>query len=285
MTLPITNDVSDKRLVIYHADCIDGFGAAWCAWKMFGEAAQYLPANYPDPVPWDQIDAATTVYILDFCYGLDDMQQIVAQAGKLVWIDHHKGQQHVVDALTGKPTVSIHYKECHSGAVLAFQYFWPNLPSALIPRVLYCIEDFDLWRFAMPETRSVCAALESYPKEFEVWEDLISGGVANLVVEGRVIARHNRIQVSQAVKEAIPVRLNGIVGLALNATRNFASDAGHTMAILSGTFGLVWHQLGNGKYKCSLRSIGEFDVDILAKQYGGGGHKNSAAFVVEHPVW
>ena len=33
--------------------------------------------------------------------------------------------------------------------------------------------------------------------------------------------------------------------------------------------------------KWSLRSIGEFDVSLLATQFGGGGHKNAAGFTVD----
>ncbi len=38
-------------VVIYHKHCPDGFGAAYAAWKKFGDAAEYLPASYGDPVP------------------------------------------------------------------------------------------------------------------------------------------------------------------------------------------------------------------------------------------
>lgn len=32
------------------------------------------------------------------------------------------------------------------------------------------------------------------------------------------------------------------------------------------------------RYRCSLRSIGDFDVSKIAMEYGGGGHKNAASF-------
>jgi nanoRNase/pAp phosphatase (c-di-AMP/oligoRNAs hydrolase) len=34
----------------------------------------------------------------------------------------------------------------------------------------------------------------------------------------------------------------------------------------------------------SLRSIGDFDVSEIAKQYGGGGHKNASGFRLPHGV-
>jgi phosphoesterase RecJ-like protein len=39
--------------------------------------------------------------------------------------------------------------------------------------------------------------------------------------------------------------------------------------------------LGNGRAKASLRSKGEIDVERLARQYGGGGHRNAAGFTTD----
>jgi hypothetical protein len=35
-----------KPLIIYHAHCTDGFGAAYAAGCKFGDMAEYLPRNY-----------------------------------------------------------------------------------------------------------------------------------------------------------------------------------------------------------------------------------------------
>lgn len=43
-------------------------------------------------------------------------------------------------------------------------------------------------------------------------------------------------------------------------------------------------ELGEGRYKGSLRSRGRVDVAAVAAQFGGGGHHNAAGFVAEGPV-
>ena len=35
-----------------------------------------------------------------------------------------------------------------------------------------------------------------------------------------------------------------------------------------------------GKVVASLRSIGDYDVSAIARQFGGGGHRNAASFEV-----
>ena len=41
---------------------------------------------------------------------------------------------------------------------------------------------------------------------------------------------------------------------------------------------MSYFKTNSGKYKYSLRSKGDFDVSIIAKAFGGGGHKNAAGF-------
>ena len=64
-----------KSLVIYHANCTDGFGAAFAAWLKLGDEAGYLPMeynknpnNYFGGRPIAQWARDTDVYILDFSF-------------------------------------------------------------------------------------------------------------------------------------------------------------------------------------------------------------------------
>ena len=60
------NGLKSKTWVLYHANCLDGFGAAWAAWKALGDATNYRPVHHGDPLP--QIPEGQRVFILDFCY-------------------------------------------------------------------------------------------------------------------------------------------------------------------------------------------------------------------------
>ena len=44
-----------KTVVLYHANCHDGFGGAFAAWKKFGDAADYVPMRYGMAIP-DDVD-------------------------------------------------------------------------------------------------------------------------------------------------------------------------------------------------------------------------------------
>ena len=56
---------SSVNLVIYHANCTDGFGAAYAAWKLLGDRADYHPAKYGEAPP---DVSGKNVVVLDFSY-------------------------------------------------------------------------------------------------------------------------------------------------------------------------------------------------------------------------
>jgi hypothetical protein len=60
MTLPTPKEI----IIIYHADCINGYGAAWSAFKKFVAQARYVAARFGEPFP--KYNANCEVYILIF---------------------------------------------------------------------------------------------------------------------------------------------------------------------------------------------------------------------------
>jgi oligoribonuclease NrnB/cAMP/cGMP phosphodiesterase (DHH superfamily) len=78
-----------KPLVIYHANCTDGFGAAFAAWCKLGDDAEYLPMHYSDDPLKDITYEGRDVYILDFSVPREDMVRLLDRASKVVWLDHH----------------------------------------------------------------------------------------------------------------------------------------------------------------------------------------------------
>ena len=81
-----------KPLVIYHADCTDGFGAAFAAWTKLGDDAEYVPMQYGEKTPLDPSKIQyedREVYVLDFSFPRETMERLFANAKRVVWLDHH----------------------------------------------------------------------------------------------------------------------------------------------------------------------------------------------------
>lgn len=306
-----------KPLVIYHANCADGFGAAFAAWLKFGDEAEYLPVQYGRRINWgtnsDGLlsingEPQREVYILDFNFPREIMDQIFALSKRVVWLDHHKsafeemgfvyekGMQHSCKHIVDDKH-HVLLNDNKSGAMLAWEYFHPGTE---VPLLIQHIDDYDRWQFKLEGTKAFQKALWSYaPWSFEQWDLLGAGGdcfTRDIYAEGEAILRAHEQNVQSVVEGAtMPCRLLkaepkpggehwealfpvDATGLAANCPPHLASDVGHELATESGTFGLLWSMDKDGKIKCSLRSNGDYDVSAIAKVFGGGGHKNAAGF-------
>ena len=73
-------------VVLYHAECADGFGAAWAIWNKF-PAAQFIPVKHGNPPPTGLQDQR--VVIVDFSYARETLETMAAQTQALLVLDHH----------------------------------------------------------------------------------------------------------------------------------------------------------------------------------------------------
>jgi len=266
--------------VLYHADCLDGFGAAWAAWKALGSKARYQPVRHGEPPP--EIPPGRTIYILDFCYPPEWLIQLATHAEQVTVLDHHDSAERAckrhLEACPEIPAnLQAHFDQSRSGCALAWLFFHPQQP---LPALLAHIEDRDLWWHQLPGTREINQALYlRLPLPFEEVELL---SLTELEHEGRVLCRQQRKSVQRLMHSRHAMYLSGFEGLAVNAPPQFASDLGESLARESGTFGLIYQFNGQRqRWECSLRSTGAFNVANLAIQFGGGGHPNAAGFTLD----
>ena len=73
-----------KSVVLHHANCTDGFGAAWSAWKRLGETGTYLTVDYGTRPP--QLDSDSQVNLLDFSFPREVIEKMQALYAKLIVI-------------------------------------------------------------------------------------------------------------------------------------------------------------------------------------------------------
>lgn len=154
--------MSQKKIaVFYHADCLDGFGGAYAAWKKFGDEAEYYPSKYGHE-PLVEETSGKETYFIDFCYPQEVMDKILKSAASLVVLDHHEGIQEVVKSMPQHV-----YDSNRSGASIAWNYFHPNTP---LPKLIQHMEDEDLYRFKMPDTRALGVYLSANDFSFPFWD-------------------------------------------------------------------------------------------------------------------
>jgi len=161
--------------------------------------------------------------------------------------------------------------------MLTWEHFFPGETP---PPLLLHIEDRDLWRFALQNTRQIQANVFSFPYDFQVWDTLMAAAPATLAAEGEAIERKHFKDIRELL--GVTTREMVIGGHRVpvaNLPYTMSSDAGHEMA-KGKPFAACYWDTPKGRV-FSLRSSDDgADVSEVAKQYGGGGHRNASGFTV-----
>jgi len=253
-------------LVLYHAYCADGFGAAWAAWKRLGDGASYVPVQHGAPPP--PIHDGSDVYILDFAYPRAEIEVIRERAASLRVIDHHRTAE---EELRGLDYAIFDNQK--SGAVLSWEFFHPGKP---VPEILLYVMDRDLWLHQLPRSREVFAGLSSYPMDFEVWNAL---DIETLAEQGSILLRYQKELIGLVCSSARMETLAGYRVPVVNAAL-LGSEVGEELLkrYPEAPFVAIYFDRGDGKRQWSLRSREEFDVAAVARLFQNGGHRQAAGF-------
>ncbi len=277
-----------KRVCFFHAGCPDGFGAVWSAWRAWGDDARYVARGHDDELQTSLCEGALVAFV-DIAPPNESVPALVEAADRIVVLDHHvsararfEADPAVDRALTGGHH-TIHFDLEHSGAVLAWQYFHPG---ELTPPILRYVEDQDLWNWKLPRTEEVNAALGSYSRDFETWNELAARPIEEIADEGVSIVRTQLREIERALHDAHPIALGSERIEGINATYQRA-PIGHELAKRA-TYGKPWgivYRIRADRIDVTLYSIGDLDVASIAERYGGGGHRNAAGFSVPLRTW
>ncbi|MFO0706692.1 MAG: DHH family phosphoesterase [Nitrospira sp.] len=249
--------------VLYHAECADGFGAAWAIWKQF-PGARFIPVKHGNLPPPDLDDQR--VVIVDFSYARPILEDMAARTKDLLILDHHITAE---KALAGLPYAYFDMKK--SGAVLGWE--WAH--GTDVPWLLQYIQDKDLWNWALPGSREINAAIASYPFDFQRWNQFTQ---TDLEQEGRAILRYEQELVSKLAAQAVLVEFQGLVVPSVQSAI-LTSQIGERLSPHH-PFCLIWHDRDGRRY-FSMRSREDgADVGSIAASFGGGGHTHAAGFSV-----
>jgi uncharacterized protein len=270
-----------RPLVIYHANCLDGFGAASVVFRHFRERGdapcEFYSAAYGRTPP----DASgRDLYIVDFSYSRQEISALCREAAAVTVIDHHLTAVHELAGLDREQdNLTLVLDMDKSGAVLTWEYFNPEPP----PPLLLHIQDRDLWRFELPDTNDLYAALSARTFDFAEWTDLLACRdlPAELLAEGRSINRYRRKMIDLHLEKAVMATIAGYHVPMVNCYEDIASDLLAELAV-GHPFAAGYQDQGRLR-KWSLRSAPDgSDVAAIAELFGGGGHRHAAGFITRH---
>lgn len=274
-----------KVTVIYHKNCLDGlFAARVCYYKLKDtykdEEIRFVAANYNDTPP--EI-VGQLVYIVDFSYPRETLIAMATRAEKVVVLDHHESARKNLTDLQ-HPNLEIHFDMERSGCGLAWVHFMG--PEHPIPKAVAYVEDRDLWRFKLQDTKAVCAAL--YLEDFnhpDAPKGPVDYNTHELTEVGEVVLRYQEKLLDKltAPENVRCYNFWGCSNVAFVNSPVMQSEIGDRLS-KDHPF-VVVHYENKEKQIFSLRSNKSnpdwVDVAEIAEHFGGGGHINAAGFTMD----
>lgn len=299
-------------IVLYHSACTDGFCSAWLLQLYYlhidRQNVEYLPVQYGHDAP---DVTGKHVIIVDFSFKPEVFDVMRKIALSVTMLDHHAGvfEEHmkaagiftgkIADFLDRQPASE---KGCYSyrcmcldksGAGLTLDWILNELKviefgksyffDDRLIRVVRAVQDRDLWKFELPDTREIKELLSSIPSTFDAWNDLILNrepGSFERDVEkaGHYLFIKNKLAEDYAAK-AQYVLFDETPIWVVNCPANFASDVGHILG-KKAAYALTYVSSINRVY-VSLRSNTDTgsDVSAIARKFGGNGHVHASGFV------
>ena len=278
----------------YHKNCMDGFTAGWAFWR-FHPQAEVLPLQYgQDHIPVDEGDV---VYFVDVTPSVPLMKSLLKKAAKVVVIDHHETVRDALNEIEDdKLELIFDMNKCGSRLVWDYCQEEFTLHEAVPPLIQY-IEDRDLWRWELPMSKELSAALFLEARTFEhweylrtEWEELVEPlsdiGIALLTAQAGYVERMRRHAYILPNPQG-----EGVIAV-VNAPMAHISEVLHEMqkevvevkedgSAVQPQLAISWSMLETGEILFGIRG----DIDStrvhagdFAKVYGGGGHPNAAGF-------
>jgi phosphoesterase RecJ-like protein len=134
------------------------------------------------------------------------------------------------------------------------------------------------------------------PRTFDISKQCLEAGVDPVVVARNVYDSNNmgRLKLFGAVLSAMQIDQTGRIAI-VYLDHEMARAAGGTYEDTEGLINLpltvkeiqavvFFKQAEQDEYRVSMRSKGDIDIGAVAKEFGGGGHKNAAGCTVNGPI-
>lgn len=281
----------DKRtILIYYHDDNDGLCSAAAAANYYDRnefATKFVAINYGKE-SWneEEINATEKVWLLDFAS--DKMDEFVKVCGpKLIWIDHHKTAMEKYPDLWNSSNIpgirSIEKAAC----VLTWEYTHPEYtqPSAAVAY----IGDKDMWRFEYAETRAFNAGFSLMVKTPDdiVWDVLLGlsseyeDTVNKMISIGELLLESQNYKIQKAFERGVDCTFHNWKARLVNTTGSVSEIGEFIYKKPEYDIAIMW-QAVEDMVVFSLRSDSgnpdSPDCAEIARQYGGGGHRNAAGF-------
>jgi nanoRNase/pAp phosphatase (c-di-AMP/oligoRNAs hydrolase) len=306
-----------KNIVIYHANCLDGTCAAWVASQYLKEEeTEYIAVEYSKPFAqqlgiihgmsapkeWKE----QTLYILDWCPEMNDLDQCCISFKRVILIDHHESaikkliehydidpewQGHVIGRDGKDLELFCALKNEWSGAMGTAIWFSSRPEYAFLKDtelgkitdhwLVKAVDDRDRWQFKYPDTKAINAALFLLGFDLNDWKKQAFTDTVGWILKGLGLLEQQEKNVQAIISSAAIKDDNAEKIIFCNCPYHLASEVGNVLA-KDYRMAVLWYMDSEGQISVSLRSNSAtkdwINCAKIAEQINGGGHANAAGF-------
>ena len=278
----------------YHRD-LDGKCAAAIIFHSQGDdkAPEMIDINYGDIIDLSSVLPNEKIYILDFSFKPEVMEELLKITKDIIWIDHHKT---AMEYKYSKELDGIRDNN-FSGCELTWKYIYPDVP---MPTIVKMLGRYDIWDFSkfgnnLNFLQSGIRLREHGPENIN-WNLWFGEGVLdrdgilltsfqvpllyNLLTQGEIALKYREIQYASIIK-AISFfgEFEGYKAICCNT----GGVSSQLFDSVKDDYDLMIAFVFNGsQWAVSLYTKrNDIDCSEIAKKYGGGGHKQAAGFITK----
>ena len=279
-------DMSNNILCIHHADSDGRLAGAIVkqqypearmvevGYNNFGKELAFIFMTKMKP-EYDK------VFIVDFSLPKDHMLTLINNYD-VVWCDHHKSAMEKLPELWKSEEVAGIRSLDGCGAVLTNLYF-----KNTTFKELELVDDYDRWIHKMgPETNYFAEINKDWT--VDEWGTILNLAQDNnsvldqAIEQGKVLFELKEKRVKDHIKTGRAVEFRDEKAYFVNNTNFFDGALLGNEICKRGYAIAIKFSFNKDKVIVGLNSIGDLDVSLIAKDFGGGGHKNAAGFNMDY---
>jgi len=280
---------NEKKLIISHISDIDGMGSVVLGFLAFKKIDYCLIEikEQTEMLEFIKNSNYEQIYICDL--GLEDKigDEINGLNKNILLFDHHKSNMYVskYDWATVEVTLN---NRLTSGTELFYDYLVKEellKPNQATTEFVELIRSFDTWDW----NRTNNTRANDLTSLFTMLgtTEFINYFVTNLpILESFEYSQEHQFLINLREKEinelkqvcnqsVIKIMFEDLIAGVVFCDRHSSNIGNYLCQNQEIDFAMIVNLLEN---RVSLRSEGEIDVGVIAKKYGGGGHKNAAGF-------
>ena len=300
-----------KFTIFAHSHCTDGLVAAsimkyslQMKHNIEPEVIFVIYDKEQEALEKANIDSETTIYCVDFAFNRETTLELCKKADKVYVLDHHKTAYENLEGLSNSHyNFYLTYDVNKSGASIVNDFCRTHLligknlkltQQNIINHIVGMVEDRDLWKFKLKDSKEFAEYVFAYvePNDIKKMTEILFNfnfdKLKTICKLGSTIMEYKNNIIEKKLKSYVPVyfHVNNTKLLIINETQpDLVSQLGNELCKKYDVPICLYKISGSESSSelsvaLSFRSMDHLEpVDVIARLFNGGGHRNAAAGV------